>query len=247
VAGVADLLGDPALALRPEYALYTLIALTHVLTSVCLVLLVTGYRRLARISAAAAIAVTAVTLLLALVPNCVVLGAIEPLRTAALYVPVWVATGSTLIAFTQQAPAPPTRPWLLAGAGAVVLTIVWMVVRDTVANGSLTPVLGDLGSSSGWAVLLAAMALPLLGRRLSDLATWASALALTAAALLPDRLNYLDIARQLRTFDGADGPLVATTIQAAGLTAAALALGAIGIRHYRRLPGVREGAFLVRT
>jgi hypothetical protein len=238
VAGVADLGGVPELVLRLRFVLHLGIVLTHVLTSVCLFLLVTGRRRPARRSAVAAIVVSAVTVLVSLLPQAAGLDAPEPLRFVAYYLPVWVATGSMLIAFTRDVPAPAARPWLIAATAAAVVTIGWSVVRGTIGTGTLPLILGDVGAWSGWAVLVGAAVLPGLRRRPSELVTWASALAITAVAVVPDRLSYLEFTRQLSALDGLRWPLVATTAQVAGLVSVAWVLAVIGINRYRNISSI---------
>src|SRR5262245_17965458 len=199
VAGVADLGGVSALVLQPRFVLHLGVVATYVLTSACLVLLVTGRRRLARQSAVAAIVVSAVSVMVSVLPQAAGLDAPEPLRFVALYVPVWVATGSMLFAFTRDVPAPAARPWLAAAVAAAVVTIAWSVVRGTIGTGTLPLILGDVGAWSGWAVFVCAAVLPLLRRRPSDLVTWTSALAITAVAMVPERLSYLEFTHQLST------------------------------------------------
>jgi hypothetical protein len=242
VATTADLAAEPAAAIRPEYLSYLLITATYLSTTTALIALLAGRRRLARAWAAAGAVTSLAAVILSTLPNAVEFGSARPIHAVAFFSAAWVAIACLLLGFTQDAPAPPARPWLLAGAGVVLFTVVWAAIRDAVDKGYSLPVLGDLGSSSGWLVLVATAGLPIVRRRLGvDLVPMASALALTAMAVLPDRLSYLEFAREIDMFDGIRGPLIATSIQVALLVTVAVVLGAVAVRHYRRLPEPSSG------
>jgi hypothetical protein len=229
VAGVTGLVEGPDPLFDWQFILHSGTVVTAVLAGACLILLVTHQRRLARRSAAIAIALSAVIVPVAVLSDPAELYTMDLRGLVPFYLPLWVATGSVLVAFTREAPVPRARPWLIAAAVAAALAVLWTY---GVRTGTIPLVLGDL---IGWAVLLGALVLPFFRRRLSDLATWASAVALTAAALIPERVNYVEFGRQLSAFEGDRGPLVAGSIQLAGLVAAVMVLGAIGVHHYRRL------------
>jgi len=243
VASTADLAASPVFVLRLDYVYYYLVTAAYLSTTITLIALLGGRPRLARVCAAVAVATSLVAVVLSALPVAFEYGLGRPGPAVALFSSVWVAIACVVVGFTREAPAPPVRPWSLAAGCIALLTVVWMAIRDTIGNGYWLPVLGDLGSSSGWMVIVAAAVLPFVGRRLgSSVGRWALALAIVAAALVPDRLSYLQIARQIDVFDGVRGPLVATSIQAALLATVAAVLGSVGVYTYRRLPAPATGA-----
>jgi hypothetical protein len=228
INGVADV-GN--FRLLPELGLVIFSSgrlLIDLLASASLVLLFTPFRRAARLTAVGALVLSAVTVLLASLPNSVWLEPVAPVALAMSYVPLWVAIGSMLVAFTREAPALPVRPWLIVATALAGLSVALTL---GMRHGVISPGLGAVGL---WAVLPGAAAFTVLRNRVSDLGTWASALALTAGAYIPLVVVSFVYAWQLGTFEF-QRQVISAAIPLAILTGAVMALGAIGVRRYRRL------------
>jgi hypothetical protein len=206
-------------------------------TTVAFVMLVSGRR-------AAAKACAAVTLALSLVAlgTAIRIGVDLPWRIAAVNLPLWIPIACLFAGFHREAPTPTARPWLRAAALGCGVTIAWVALLRLIpperwAFG--TP--GDLGSLPAWATVIGGVvylaALRGAGDGTGEARTGALALALAAYALLilPDRLNFLDFAAQLRDAgEAGDVAFAVTAVQLAGVIGIGIALAIVGLRAVRR-------------
>lgn len=167
---------------------------------------------------------------------------------ALVQVPLWITVGCLLAGFHGEAPAP-GRSWLWALAGAIVVLVTWTVllVPATLARWAV-PEFGDpaLAPTPDWTVhaLLAldptvapALAVTVAGVVLLVWArhatTWALALAVAAAAVLPERLALLDSQGQAGIRDVV---YPASLVVVGALAVIGAGLAVLAARGVRRLP-----------
>ena len=176
-----------------------------------LVLLVDGWRRLARITAGAILAVGAIWFL----------AKHSGPEAIAYFAPQWIPLVLLLAAFHRDAPLPPARPWWWIVGGSLLLAPV-LAFRFALP--------GDLDRITGlsplvWLCALAGAGYLLLRLRSPPRPAWTLALALCIALAVAQNLV---LKNGIIPFDAT----VLTQVCCAGAIVVALAV--VGIRDYRR-------------
>jgi hypothetical protein len=223
----------PPMSLAWPYVIDTLQLAASVTAGVAVVAVIIGRRLLAQASCGIAVATSVAGVAFAHELHS---GQVN----ASVFISTWVAVTCLVVGFPPEILPPARSPWLLAAAGAALLGVASTVAQELLVAWHPLPDDGALSLlyffEPGWAVIAAAAMLPLLRHRLR-VGAWATALAITAAAMLPARLRWLAATRGIAVAEAHRSPLVVViAVQLIGLATVAVVTAYVGVRDYRRLP-----------